>query len=294
MFHKDQLHLPESQRYVSINGHHWIRHVEPGTVGYRTEESFRLTPIGHIESSRHNGQWVRHPDPLGILGVEVRKAITKLWPATFDDGAGDIWAVSGLEGDSLISQRGSKLVLHRKERLVVLNDLSGPRSIHIDTGLGWMKRVVRHFWPEMLEKVNSPIVGAPASIDAVDQPSATSATSATHTKKPLEPSTHWSFKAPIERVDIPRILREAFEAGAREVTFTIPGLRPVTCIHREVWGLCRAYVTANQLQYSEEGMDLTQPDWIGVPCGPILAAARKWREKNPKPVYHRVTVVGVK
>src|SRR5688500_1187283 len=187
MFHKAQLHLPESQRYVCIVGHHWIRHVEPGMDGYRTEESFRVTPIGHIESSRHNRHWARCPDPLGILGVEVRKAITKLWPATFDDGAGDIWAVSGLEGDSLISQRGAKLVLHRKERLVVFKDLSGPRSIRIDPGLGWVKRVVRHFWPEMLEQVNSPIVGVPASIDAVAQPSMTSATPPTHTKKPLEP-----------------------------------------------------------------------------------------------------------
>lgn len=284
MFHKDQPHLPESQRYVSISGHHWLRHAEPGTVGYHTKYDYRINQRGDIEIRRLGGSWQWDGSP-GPLDNEVRKAITKLWPNHFDDQEGDIWFVSSESSDILWSRRGSVLILDRKYRCVRYKEPLSITTISVDDGPIWTNRVARHFWPELFEKVNTPIVGVPASIEALEQPAP---------KNPLEPSTHWSFKAPIERVDISRILREAFAAGAREVTFTIPGLRPVTCIHREVWGLCRAYATASRLAYSEEGMDLTQPDWLGVPCGPILAAARKWREKNPKPVYHRVTVVGVK
>lgn len=55
-----------------------------------------------------------------------------------------------------------------------------------------------------------------------------------------EPEIEWTFKCRLEHVDIDRCLREAFEAGAREVTISTGGQVPLRVfLHTSVWPLVR-------------------------------------------------------
>lgn len=108
----------------------------------------------------------------------------------------------------------------------------------------------------------------------------------------LEPDIHWSFRAPIERLDVPRILREAREQGANEVRITCPGLKPMLIVHESVLGLLREYAVATARAYEEVN---AVGEWLWLRHDtPLLADARKWRAQQKKLEYRRTTVVGTK
>jgi hypothetical protein len=98
--------------------------------------------------------------------------------------------------------------------------------------------------------------------------------------KPDDDQITWSFEAAQEDVDIARILREAQEKGALEVTTQIETNAPETYLHLSVAGLVEQYLRTigGPTLFTSVGIQ----NWVTY-HRPLLADARAWEAAQKKP-----------
>lgn len=84
----------------------------------------------------------------------------------------------------------------------------------------------------------------------------------------------WSFTCTPDKVDLSRILREAYDAGLREVVVDVPNSRQVYA-HSEVLSLLFDYEQAHHMSTMQ--MTVGVSGWVQVDHEPCLALARAWK-----------------
>jgi hypothetical protein len=103
----------------------------------------------------------------------------------------------------------------------------------------------------------------------------------------------WQFKTTPDKVDVARCLREAYDAGAREVTIDNDGLI-CTWIHHSIQPLASAFRMAHgeMEAYKYCSVDMNHLDWCHIDR-PCLEQARAW-EAEQKAKSETKIVVKVK
>lgn len=121
----------------------------------------------------------------------------------------------------------------------------------------------------------------------------------------IEPSAHadgkdkiaWTFVAIPEKIDIARCLREAYEAGAREVTINNDGQIETYCWPDTYNHTILPWCVATKTPFPATNRHKRIGDWIHIEHS-ALACARAWeaeeRTKAEKARRVRVTVVGTR
>jgi hypothetical protein len=175
-------------------------------------------------------------------------------PDVFVDGDGDHWIRTAIPGCvtwvSPMAPR-TKRALYRLQGDQVEGSRNSGRTWNAYGVFVDANNAIAHLWP--------------------DQPKSEPTPAPVPTQKPIE----WQFKSTAAERDIDRVLREAYDAGAREVTVESNGLI-TTYLHRSVGDLCRRAGVF-------KGTGVTHGDrWFAYtgPGNEVLARARKWEAQR--------------
>jgi hypothetical protein len=232
------------------------------TATRTTHARYRRAPGGLEGQDRRTKEW--RPITSGdSFRRDCMAALDHFWPSSkveglFDDGTGDKWARVNTNVVRSVAGTAQGWEFRRIDDDV---SITVPPSMMVcqvnPNDVGWRGRVVRHFWPDLFEKKEQKPM-----------------------TEPQESPIAWTFKTAPEDIDMPRILREAHEAGAREVTVERDG-QTTTYLHHDKratvasWWLYTQSAVRNQC-FADFACASSVPGWeiVGHPC---LAEARAWQ-----------------
>lgn len=252
------LPFPEQVFSDGTRDYRWVAGSNSGEVSRHYVGSKEVNPVTW---RRH--EVVGHPRLQGL-----KEALDFYWPTptSFTDKDGDVW-VRGEEPGEVWWEAVNDRWRATNEGLQFFCDdqWSTTEANSRSMSFKCAKTAIEALWPDFKPT-------------AQEQPT------------PDDEPITWSFEAAQDDVDIARVLREAREKGALEVTIR-QGVGPnETYLHLSVSRLVEQYLRAvgGPSMFTTVGIQ----DWVSY-YRPLLADARAWEAAQKKPKV-RVTVTGVK